>query len=448
MGGSEFDLLIRRGQIYSESGHEVADIGVKDGLIAAIGNLSNSASDTVVDAKGLAILPGAIDTQVHFREPGNTHKEDLESGSRAAVMGGVTTYFEMPNTSPTTVSRASLEDKLHRANGRSWSHYAFFVGATATNVDELTDLEQLPGAAGIKIFMGSSTGDLLVPDDETLQRILLRTKRRVSVHSEDHMRLEARKALLEEPNITAHIHPTWRDAECARLATERLIASAQRANARVHLLHVSTAEEPPMIQRAKQQGLNLTAEVTPQHLWFAGPEAYDKLGNLAQMNPPIRDDSHRHALRGALRAGVFDVFGSDHAPHTLEEKGLPYPNSPSGMPGVQTLLPAVLTLALRDKLLSVEDVVRMLCHNPARIFGIDSKGFIEVGADADLTLVDLKQKWTFERQHVASKCGWSPFEGETFYAMPIHVIVGGSWTVQDTVLTGTPAGQMVAFKPA
>lgn len=439
-----FDLLIRESEIYSSTHHEVGDIGVVGNRIQAVGNLSGATAETCIDARGLAALPGVIDTQVHFREPGMEHKEDLESGTRAAVMGGVTTIFEMPNTSPNTTTEERLDDKLARAAGRAWSNYAFFVGAAMDNVQDLGRLEVLPGTPGIKIFMGSSTGTLLVPDDETLLQVLRNGRYRVPVHAEDHFRLSERKSLLSE-SPSVHDHPFLRDAECARLATERLLRLCEETRRPVHVLHVSTLDELPLLRRAKDRGLPATAEITPQHLWFAAPDCYDRLGTLAQMNPPLRSDEHRQALRAAVRDDLFDVIGSDHAPHTLDEKAQPYPASPSGMPGVQTLLPAMLTLGRKESLLDVRKFVQMSAEVPAALYGIANKGRIEEGMDADIVLVDLSRKETVGGQWLQSKCGWSPFEGEEMTGWPVHTLVAGNWCVRDCELVGPPAGQMVNF---
>lgn len=438
-----FDLVILGAEVYSSAGSEVADIGIVDGRIVALGDLANVPAKRQLNARGLAAFPGIIDTQVHFREPGLEQKEDLHTGSRAAVLGGVTTYFEMPNTSPLTTDEATLNDKLARADGRSFANFAFFVGGTAENADRVDELEVLPGTPGIKVFMGSSTGSLLVPDDETLTRIFSRVRRRVAVHSEDHSRLEERKSLLIEP-ATALQHPFLRDAECARLSTERLLRICRATGGRAHILHISTADELPMLWEAKRDGV-ATCEITPQHLWFAAPEAYYRLGTLAQMNPPVRSDEHRQALRQALRDGLFEVMGSDHAPHTLEEKALPYPKSPSGMPGVQTMLPAFLTLAQREGLLSVFDLIRLGSEAPAQLYGIKGKGRLMEGFDADIALVDLDQKYTFERAMVGSKCGWSPFEGETFMGRVVGTVVGGEVAVWEGQLTDSPNGLRVEF---
>lgn len=445
------DLILRGGTVVTGEGMTLADVGIADGKIVALGDIREDATDTI-DAHGLHVLPGVIDTQVHFREPGMTHKEDLESGTRAAICGGVTTVFEMPNTNPPTTTREALGDKLARAKGRAWCDYAFFVGAAVDNVDQLATLENLAGTPGVKVFVGSSTGNLLVPDDEHIEAVFLATKKRTPIHSEDHFRLEARKTLISE-HPTAHEHPFLRDAECARQSTERVLRLAEATGHPVHILHLSSAEEIPLIAEFRNQNSadssahpqRVTVEITPQHLWFAAPEAYDRLGTLIQMNPPVRTAEHRDALREALRSGFFDVIGSDHAPHTLEEKSLPYPKSPSGMPGVQTLLPAMLTLAQRDRLLDIPTLVRMASETPAQLYGVEGKGQIHLGFDADLVLVDLEDHWTFDRSMVQSKCGWSPFEGETFYGRPLWTILRGRVSMRDGLPVGTPAGEVARF---
>lgn len=418
-------------------------MAVSDGKIAAIGALPGVEAERTIEAGGLTILPGAIDTQVHFREPGLTHKEDLESGSRAALFGGVTSFLEMPNTNPTTTDPATLNDKLDRAAGRCWTHYGFFVGASTENADLLAEYEKLPGVPGIKIFMGSSTGPLLVGDDEALRRVLRSGRKRCPIHAEDEPRNRARKALISD-HPHAREHPFLRDAESARLATERILRLSAETGRPVHILHISTADEPPIIAEAKRQGLGTTAEVTPQHLWFCAKD-YERLGTLLQMNPPIRSAEHREGLWRALEAGVFDVFGSDHAPHTLEEKAKPYPESPSGMPGVQTLMMALLRFVQQGRL-SLETVVRMACERPASLYGIAGKGKLAVGMDADLALWDLDRTVVFERGMVQSKCGWSPYEGETLAAAPELVVVGGEVALESGQLTGGAKGRMLQFE--
>lgn len=438
-----FDLVIRGATLATSQTIEPADIGIRDGKIAEIGDLSQAATAETLDAHGLIAMPGAIDTQVHFREPGLEHKEDLATGTLAALFGGVTSILEMPNTDPTTTDPASLQDKLDRANGRAWCHYGFFVGATTENADELAEYENLPGTPGIKIFMGSSTGSLLVGDDEHLRRVLRSGRKRTPIHAEDEPRNRERKALLSESPHPRE-HPFLRDAESARLATQRILALSEETGRPVHILHISTADEPPMIAEAKRRGLGTTAEVTPQHLWFAGPECYDRLGTLVQMNPPIRSAEHREGLWRALNEGVFDVFGSDHAPHTLDEKEKPFPQSPSGMPGVQTLLPVLLTFVAQGRL-ELKTLVRMLCEKPAELYAIEGKGRLAVGADADITLVDANRSYVFERSMVKSKCGWSPYEGETLTGAVEHVVLNGRLALREGELAGDAAGRMLRF---
>jgi dihydroorotase len=438
-----FDLLIRGGQV--ATGREVvhADVGVRAGKIAAVGDLGSEDAAEVIDARGLVTMPGVIDTQVHFREPGLEQKEDLESGTRAALHGGVTSILEMPNTSPLTTSKETLEDKIKRATGRAWCHFGFFVGATKENIADLTMLEGLPGTPGIKIFMGSSTGSLLVDDDDHLRQVLKNGAKRVAVHAEDEMRNQSMKSLIND-QTTVEDHPMLRDAESARMATERILQLSEQTDRPVHILHVSTADELPLIDHAKKIGLRTTAEVTPQHLWFSAPNCYERLGTHAQMNPPIRTADHQQALIKAMQIGLFDVFGSDHAPHTLEEKDQKYPKSPSGMPGVQTMLPVLLTLVDRG-ILDLPRVVRMACENPAKLYNIANKGHLEVGYDADLVVLDLQKGRRVDRSFLQSKCGWSPWEGEVLTGWPEVVILNGQIAIRNDQRVAPAAGKILVF---
>ncbi len=433
-----FDLVLKGGTVVSHAGEGAADIGVRDGRIAAIGAIPKKRAGEVIDAKGLHILPGVIDTQVHFREPGMEHKEDLATGSRSAVLGGVTAVFEMPNTKPATTSEAALADKVARATGRMHCDFAFFVGATRDNVGELAALERLPGAAGIKVFMGSSTGDLLVDEEETLRRVLKAISRRAAFHAEDEARLKARTHLQREGDASSHSE--WRDAEAALLATSRLVRLASELGKRVHVLHVSTAQEMALLAQHKDVA---TVEVTPQHLTLTAEEAYAGLGTHAQMNPPLRDRAHQDALWRALDQGVVDVLGSDHAPHTRDEKSKSYPATPSGMPGVQTLVPVMLDHVNAGRL-SLARFVDLTSAGPARVFNIACKGRIAVGYDADLTVVDLKAKRVIEHDWIGSKSGWTPFAGRKVKGWPVGTILRGRIAMWDGEVSAPP-GRPVRF---
>src|SRR5271157_5417393 len=379
-----FDLVLVNGTVVNQDGVDLRDIGVKHGRIAEIGSLSQAAAGERIDCRGFHILPGVIDSQVHFREPGLVHKEDLESGSRAAVLGGVTAVFEMPNTDPLTTSARALADKLARAKGRMHCDFAFWVGGTHDNVADIPELERMAGAAGIKVFMGSSTGKLLVADDAGVLAILKQTRRRAAFHSEDEERLEERKALRVPGDPSSH--PVWRDEIAALRSTERLIRLAREAGAQVHVLHISTGEEMEFLAGAKDVA---SCEATPHHLTLSA-EDYARLGTRLQMNPPVRGPEHRDAIWRGLAQGVIDALGSDHAPHTLEEKAKPYPESPSGMPGVQTLVPIMLDHVHAGRL-TLERFVDLTSVGPQRLFNIVGKGRIAAGYDADFTLVDMKR---------------------------------------------------------
>jgi len=435
----ECDLLIRGGICVTPNGIGEADIAVSGGRIAAVGSLANAKTAETFEAKGLHVLPGAIDTQVHFREPGNEHKEDLESGSRAAVLGGVTAVFEMPNTNPPTTTRLAIEDKLARAARRMHCDYAFYVGATPGNLGALGMLEGMAGVAGVKAFLGSSTGTLLLNREEDIFTALKAGRRRMAVHSEDEARLRERKDLAVRGDPRSH--PFWRDVETARLSTERVLRLARAAGRRVHVLHVTTEEELPLLADARDCA---TVETTPQHLTLAAPDCYERLGTYAQMNPPIRESRHREALWLAVNEGLVDVIGSDHAPHTREEKEKTYPDTPSGMPGVQTLVTILLDHVNAGRL-SLERFVDLTGAGAARIFGIAGKGRIARGYDADFTIVDLNARRKIENSWIASKCGWTPFDGMTTTGWPVATIIRGQTVVRDGALIASGHGEPVRF---
>jgi dihydroorotase len=435
-----YDLIVRGGEVANHAGRGMADVGVIDGKIAFIGDLSQASAGETFDATGLTVLPGVIDTQVHFREPGLEWKEDLETGSRAAALGGVVAVFEMPNTNPNTTDPDTMADKLARAKDRMWTDHAFYVGGTHENADYLGELERLPGCCGVKVFMGASTGDLLIADDEGVRKVLSNVRRRATFHSEDEYRLVERRGLARTGDWTSH--PEVRDAESAIRSTRRLVGLAQETGARIHVLHVTTKDEMEFLRFHKDVA---TVEITPQHLTLAAPEAYERLGAYAQMNPPIRSQEHVDALwLWGMQQGVADVIGSDHAPHTKEEKAKPYPASPSGMPGVQTLVPLMLTHVANGRL-SLERFIDLTSAGAQRVFGTANKGRMAVSYDADLTVVDLKAKRTITHDQQASRCGWTPFDGVEATGWPMATILRGRVVMQDGELIGAARGRPVRF---
>ncbi len=436
-----YDIILKNGTLANHDGICQRDLAIRDGRIAFIGDLSGRSAASVIDCTGLHILPGVIDTQVHFREPGATHKEDLESGSLAAVMGGVTGVFEMPNTDPLTTSESTLADKVARAHHRMHCDFAFWVGGTRENVADIPHLERLPGAAGIKVFMGSSTGSLLVEDDASLSRILAQTRRRAAFHAEDEMRLEERKPLRVAGDPASH--PIWRDETAALMATQRLVAIAHANRAKIHVLHISTAQEMAFLAGHKDLA---SVEVTPHHLTLSADD-YARLGTLLQMNPPVRAPHHRTALWQGVAQGVADILGSDHAPHTLEEKAKLYPASPSGMTGVQTLVPVMLDHVAQGRL-SLARFVDMTSAGPARLFGLAGKGRMAVGYDADLTVIDLKREATITNAWIASRCGWTPHHGRRVTGWPIGTFVRGHKVMWEGELVSAAKGEAVRFHDA
>jgi dihydroorotase len=434
-----FDLIVRGGEVVNHAGRGAADIGVRDGRIFAIGDLGQASAGEVFDATGLTVLPGVIDSQVHFREPGLEWKEDLETGSQCAVRGGVTAVFEMPNTEPTTTDPDALVDKLARAKGRMHCDHAFYVGGTHNNAPFLGEMERLPGCCGVKVFMGASTGTLLIADDEGVESVLRHTQRRAAFHSEDEYRLVERRPLARTGDWTSH--PEVRDAQSAIQSTERLVRIARKLGKRIHVLHVTTHQEIDFLAHNKDVA---SVELTPQHLTLVGPEAYERLKGFAQMNPPIRDASHQPGLWRGIAMGIADVLGSDHAPHTREEKARPYPASPSGMPGVQTLVPIMLTHVAEGRL-TLERFVDLTSHGPNRVFGIAGKGRIAEGYDADLTIVDLKARRTIRHEDMATRSGWTPFDGMEAKGWPVATIIRGRVVMRDDEIIASGLGEPVRF---
>lgn len=435
-----FDLTLCGATVFTPSGRQSVDVGIRGDRIAALGELADAPTRERLDLPGLTILPGVIDSQVHFREPGHPDKEDLETGTRAALLGGVTAIMEMPNTNPPTTTVQALEDKLARAAGRARVDHAFFAGASDDNLDELGRIERTPGCAGVKIFMGSSTGSLLVSDDANVLRALRSGTRRVAIHAEDEPRLKERKKLAEAEGHP-RAHPVWRDAETARRGTERALTLARKAGRRVHILHVTSMDELPLLAAHKDIA---TFEITPQHLTLVAPDCYERLGTFAQMNPPIRDAVHRDALWGAVESGLVDVIGSDHAPHTREEKARTYPQSPSGMPGVQTLVPLMLN-HVHQRRLSLERFVDLTSAGPARIYGLVGRGRIVPGAEASLTIVDLEGRFTIASADQATRCGWTPFDGLEVTGKPVMTVLHGRVAMRDGEVLGEPLGRPLRF---
>ncbi len=436
-----FDLLLRNGTVVLPGQTVQADIGVRGGSIAGIGRLSGSAAETI-DCRGLHILPGVIDTQVHFREPGAEHKEDLATGTMAAALGGVTTIFEMPNTTPLTVTPEAMADKMNRAAGRAHVDYAFYFGGTAENAARLAEWENLPGVCGVKIFMGSSTGSLLSAKDEEVESVLANGRRVVAVHAEDEMIMTENKKTILGDSHDVGLHPAWRSVESSVSAVSRLIRLARKTGRRVHVLHITCAEELNVLARNRDIA---TVEVLPNHLSLHAPECYERLGTHAQQNPPIREKAHQDALWRAIADGLVDIIGSDHAPHTLEEKAKPYPASPSGTPGVQTLVPVMLN-HVHEGRLTLERFVDLVCEGPLRVHQIAGKGRIARGYDADFTIVDLKKQNTITNAQQKSRSGWTPFDGMKVTGWPVMTVIRGQTVMREGSLIRPTAGKPVYFR--
>ena len=433
------DIIIENGLLVTHEKITKNDIAIKNGKIFKIGNLKNIKAKKRINAKNLHILPGVFDTQVHFREPGNTKKENLKTGSLSAVAGGITTVFDMPNNKPSITTNKLFKEKLKRAKNRMYCNYAFYFGAEKNNIKEINKVEKLDGCCGIKVFVGSSTGTLLVSNYEDIGRIMKNTRKIISFHSEDENELNRRKKYIKKNNPSSH--PRWRNEVSAMKSTRILINLANKNKRKIHILHISTGDEINILKRQKKY---ITCEVTPQHLTLSSPNCYKDLGTLAQMNPPIRNKKHMIILRKAFGKGQFDVVGSDHAPHLLSEKRLKYPNSPAGMPGVQTLLPILLN-EVSKKLISINDVVRLTSYNPKRIFKFKNKGLIKKGYDADFTFVDLNKKQKVSNKMIKSKCGWTPFHGVTFQGWPVGTMIMGKKIFWKGKLVSKPVGKPLKF---
>ena len=433
------DLIIKNGSCYIDGNLKKLDLGITKDKISQIGDLSKEKANNFFDAENLIVLPGCMDTQVHFREPGSTDAEDLNSGSKAAVVGGITGVFEMPNTKPPTSNKKEFQNKLNLAKNRMYCNYAFYFGATPDNHKDLSELKNLEGCCGVKLFAGSSTGTLLVDKEKDIEKVFEKTSKIVSVHSEDEEILNLRKKLIIKGNVLTH--PVWRNEECAISSTRKIVKIAKRLNKKAHILHVTTKEEVDFLSQNKG---NITFEITPQHLTLTSPECYEKLGTFAQMNPPIRDKSHFDRLWYAVRNNYNDTIGSDHAPHLKKNKQKEYPDSPSGMPGVQTLLPVMLN-HINEGRLKLDQLVKLLCENPTNIFRIQNKGFINKSFDADFTIIDLNKIIEIKNEKIESKCGWSPFDGYKFKGTPVATIINGKIKMKNGKILGDPTGKTIKF---
>ncbi|HIO51711.1 MAG TPA: dihydroorotase [Pelagibacteraceae bacterium] len=436
---SSFDLILKNGKCFIDGQLKTTDIGISDGIIKNISNIQVSSSQKILDVSNLIVLPGIIDTQVHFREPGSTDTEDLETGSKSAVLGGVTSVFEMPNTNPPTSSQAEFKRKLSLAANRMYCNYAFYFGATPDNIEDLKKLNNLEGCCGVKLFVGSSTGNLLVKDEDDIEKVISNSSKIISIHSEDEDILNIRKRFIKKGDVRSH--PIWRNEECAISSTRKVVKIAERNNKKIHILHVTTKEEVEFLSRYKG---NVTFEITPQHLTLSSPECYEKLGTLAQMNPPIREKKHQDKLWKAIVDDIVDVIGSDHAPHKMTNKKKEYPQTPSGMPGVQTLVPIMLNHINNEKL-TLDKFVKLVCEKPSKIFNIKNKGYIKEGFDADLTIVDMNMKKTIQNEWIASKCGWTPFDGYEVKGFPVGTIVNGKTMVWEGKLIEKANGKPLKF---
>ena len=433
-----YSLIIKNGSCYINGKLQKTDVALSGNKIKKIGKIEVNNSE-VIDAADKIVLPGIIDTQVHFREPGSTDREDLESGSRAAVLGGITSLFEMPNTNPPTSNLVEFNKKLNLAKNRMHCNYAFYFGATPENINQLSELKGLKGCCGVKLFAGSSTGKLLVAKEDDIEKVISNSDRVVSIHSEDEEILNIRKKFIIENDV--HSHPEWRNAESAISSTRRVVKIAERYNKQIHVLHVTTKEEIDFLAMHKK---NVTFEITPQHLTLYAPDCYDKLGTFAQMNPPIRKKEHHDRLWIAIKNSIVDVLGSDHAPHSKEDKNKKYPTSPAGMPGVQTILPIMLN-HINNGLLNLDQLIKLMCENPCKIFGIKNKGYIKEGFDADLTIIDINKKQTIKNEMMASKCGWTPFHDMTVKGFPVVTIINGKTIMSNGKVIAEGSGQPLEF---
>ncbi len=435
-------LLIKNATIVSGASETSSDVLIENGKISRVGSDIPDSTGNILEATGLYLIPGALDPQVHFREPGQTWKEDLASGSRAAAAGGVTGFFDMPNNKPSAITADDIAAKKALAAEKSCVNYNFFIGATRDNLDELNAVDNV---CGIKIFMGASTGDLLVSDRESLETIFANGERLIAVHAEDDDFINAQKPKYADSTDFAD-HQHVRSPEAALKATQLAVELSMRYKRRLHILHLSTADEVVFLDEKKGLG-PISVEVCPQHFLLTAPEVYQRLGALAQMNPPLRTEEHATALWEGLVKGTIDCIATDHAPHTLEEKGQPFGKAPSGMPGVETSLPLLLNQVNLGRC-KLTDVVRWMCENPVKLYGVQNKGFIKPGHDADLVLVDMGRSRTIRDDELHTRVNWSPYNGWETQGWPIMTIVGGQMVYREGDFFDEVRGSEIVIDPA
>jgi dihydroorotase len=436
-----YDLIIRNARCQLPWGQAEATIGVRQGRIATLAATPADTAEHDLNAAGLDVLPGLIDAHVHLRDPGDAKTESIATGTRAALLGGLTAVFDMPNTSPAITDAKMVAWKQAHIPAHAWCDMGFYLGATKTNADTLAELESAEGVCAIKLFAGSSTGDLLVEDDEGIERVMRAGRRRIAFHSEDEYRLQARRAAYST-GMPYAAHMDWRDPECAALGTRRIMALARKTGRPAHIVHVSTEEEFAYLPDYRDI---TTIEVLLNHLTQIGPECYERLGGYAVMNPPIRDRRHFDAAWRAIAEGLVDSVGSDHAPHSRAAKERPWPETAAGLTGVQTIVPIMLNHVSEGRL-SLGRLADLMAAGPARIFGALRKGRIAVGYDADFTLVDMGATRTIEDDWIVTPAGWTPFAGMRVKGWPQAVVLHGALVMQDDEILGSPQGRLISFR--
>ena len=435
------DLLLTGGTCVLPWGTASVNIAVRSGKISGIAVPAGDTADETIDLAGLHVLPGLIDPHVHLRDPGDATVETIATGTRGAALGGITTVFDMPNTNPAITDASAIAAKRAHIEHTGFCDVGIYVGATRANTPELATLEVLPGVCAIKLFAGSSTGDLMIEDDAGIEAVMRSGRRRIAFHAEDEYRLQARRPQFHTGDPYA-CHMAWRDPECAFLGTRRIMALARRTGRPAHIVHVSTEEEFDYLAGFRDIA---TAEVLVNHLTQIGPDCYEQLGGYAVMNPPIRDARHFHAAWAAVADGRVDTIGSDHAPHSRAAKERPWPETAAGLTGVQTSVPIMLDHVNAGRL-TLERMVGLMADGPARVYGALCKGRISAGYDADFTIVDLQRERTIDNDWIVSPVGWTPFAGKRVKGWPVMTIVRGHVVMRDDEIVSGPLGRCVAFR--